>query len=289
MDRSTIAEWWPTNLFGPFQEWIFLKLFIIMAIIAVVRSLITSGFKWQNCDKTKYLLLIVTMFLAIKHVRHQPFFVIAAGSLLYNDFYSSFCPIRSKLSEKAKILLDKFVGFKEITLYSVIIFFGCLFIVFNPPEINIYTSMYPVGSLEFIKQNRLSGNLLTDFNWGSYAAWKLYPQNKIAIDGRYEEVYTKETSDLVTDFTYVLTKDWDKILKKYKVDVILINRTLNSYNLMKQNKNWVEVCQDEISSVFIPANSPKKNFIVPKLDQTTINKTKYTTQIIPEKLLKMML
>jgi hypothetical protein len=52
---------------------------------------------------------------------------------------------------------------------------------------------FPVGAVEWLRDNQMSGRLLVDFNLGSYALWRLYPQFTISVDGRYEEAYPAET------------------------------------------------------------------------------------------------
>jgi len=52
---------------------------------------------------------------------------------------------------------------------------------------------YPVGAVEWLERHGAGGRLLTHFNHGSYAIWRLYPLYQVAIDGRYEETYPQET------------------------------------------------------------------------------------------------
>jgi hypothetical protein len=55
---------------------------------------------------------------------------------------------------------------------------------------------YPVGAVEWLHRHGDGGRLLTHFNHGSYALWRLYPLYQVAIDGRYEETYPEETVEL---------------------------------------------------------------------------------------------
>lgn len=39
------------------------------------------------------------------------------------------------------------------------------------------TELYcPVGAVDYIEHNGLSGNLLVSLSWGEYAFWRLYPE-----------------------------------------------------------------------------------------------------------------
>ena len=52
---------------------------------------------------------------------------------------------------------------------------------------------YPVAALEYLVEHEPGGNVLISFNAGSYALWRLYPRFKVAVDGRYEELYPEST------------------------------------------------------------------------------------------------
>lgn len=69
----------------------------------------------------------------------------------------------------------------------------------SPQTHRLNYGAYPVGALEWLRENRESGDVLVGFAEGSYALWRLYPRFRISMDGRYEEVYPQETVDLVAD------------------------------------------------------------------------------------------
>jgi hypothetical protein len=50
-----------------------------------------------------------------------------------------------------------------------------------------------VDAGRFIAQNRLTGRMLTWFDWGEYAIWQFGPTLKVSMDGRRETVYTEST------------------------------------------------------------------------------------------------
>jgi len=43
---------------------------------------------------------------------------------------------------------------------------------------------------EFMRQNDLSGRMITWFNWGEYAIWHFAPDIQVSMDGRRETIYT---------------------------------------------------------------------------------------------------
>jgi hypothetical protein len=55
---------------------------------------------------------------------------------------------------------------------------------------------FPVGPVEWLERHGAGGRVLTHFNHGSFALWRLYPRYRVAVDGRYEETYPEETVSL---------------------------------------------------------------------------------------------
>jgi len=50
---------------------------------------------------------------------------------------------------------------------------------------------YPVGAVRYLREAPYGGRLLNPFTPGEFLYWTLYPKYRVAIDGRYEEVYTR--------------------------------------------------------------------------------------------------
>ena len=105
--------------------------------------------------------------------------------------------------------------------YGIIFVFGRPFTL-QPPNFELNTLMYePVLAVDYIKQHGLKGNILSEFDWGEYLLWELYPDCKVAFDGRYETVYSKEVS--LEFFNFLKGRgDWKVFLDKYPHDMILI-------------------------------------------------------------------
>ncbi len=74
-----------------------------------------------------------------------------------------------------------------------------------------------------LKQANASGNLVVPFEWGSYASWRLYPQVKVSMDGRYEAAYPETTFMMSLDFHFRLDAHWDQLIRDFPVDFIILD------------------------------------------------------------------
>lgn len=274
MARSHVVEWQPTRLFeGAVTLWLGFKILLTMTIAAIGFDFFKNKFK--NIDITKLLVIAAMLFMALKHIKHQPFFVIAAGSLIYSDCYIMIETLKAKLKFN---LTEKARNISGIFGYSLVIILGFLVIAGTNHQITVPDSKYPIFEVEFIKKNNLKGNLAAPFNWGSYLAYKLYPDCLISIDGRYEEVYPNETEYMATNFLYVRDKNWYELANNYNLDILLLRRKDKSYALIKEKPEWREVFYGPRNSIFVSADYPQKEFEAPDIDIQKIYNDKYKTR-----------
>ena len=251
-------------------------------VLTQVIYLIKDKINYDKLDKTKILILLVMTYLSVTHIRHQSFFILTAGTLLYDEFYSLFNSfiafIREKLKIQNKENVKDFVIIKEITVYFILLIVSLPPLISSNKEIRITETEYPRFAVEFIKINNLKGNLFINFDWGSYAAYKLYPNNLIVMDGRYEEVYNP---DLLLDLKnfHLVKNDWDKIIKDYKTDVMILEKKYPVFNKILNSKEWVLVFENNLSGVFVPSGTQQDKYLMPVPFDEYYNKTKFNTNI----------
>ena len=288
MKRPLITEW--KNSFDKHYLYDYLKykfFLLVMTIVAMVNIAI-ARIADSKLDKTKYILLFVTAYLSIAHIKHQPFFIITAAIFLYDDFYSIFNSLIGKLKALLNIsdkFVSDFVKTKEFIVCSLVVLLSIAYLIQTDGEMKITRIKYPIYAVEFVKRNDLTGNLFVNFTYGSYAAYKLYPKNLIVMDGRYEEVYDTDLINEMRDFHKVTNNNWDKIIKNYKTDVIIIEKDYPAFVKLKQDKKWTLVFSDRDFAVFVPSASARLEYSLPpkhdwfyelnKFDHSVIFKKKY--------------
>ncbi|MBP3924371.1 hypothetical protein J6E39_03930 [bacterium] len=268
MQRADITEWWP--LFSKFHLFGFIPFKIFMVtILGIEAGCIYKNIKengWKNLDKVKLIVLVVTLYLAFSHIKLIPFFVISAAAFCYNDV----CNLISRI---------KMPQYKNKLIYGVLIIVGILpFLIKNISLPLSIEGVYPVREVEFIKINNLKGNLLANFGIGSYLSYKLYPQNKIFMDGRYEEVYPDEYIELLKNF-HLVKPGWDEILEKYPPDIILVEKTYPVFYALKKYKGWYLIFEGDRYGVFIRTSDIKKSYIIPVKDLNYYKNTLFDTDI----------
>lgn len=271
MQRPYIIEWW--GLFSKFYlfKQIKFKLFmfasVIIETISTYKNIKLEGIKawYEKADKIKYIVLLSTLYLAISHVKLLPFFAIATICFVYEDFYNLIKNI-------------KFPQWKEKIVYAFILGISIFTFLIKDFSIPVDLNIYPVKEVEFIKLNNLKGNILSNFGYGSYISYKLYPNNLIYMDGRYEEVYYDYMVPVLKEF-FLAYPNWKQLLTYFPPDIMILEKSYPIYKIISESKDWQNAYESEVFGVFVSNKIAKKNYIRPTDDINYYKNTLFSTGI----------
>ncbi len=248
MPRPEITEW--ASLLGAYQQgWVGgYQLFYYLVLIAVA-VLLALWARWR--ETTPALVLLFTVYLAVKHSRHQVFLALAFGAympLLLTKYFRELTT-RPEFMTRIQRLGPKLPALAVllfICLYAYRVAGNNPFKLEVPPEPSLVSKneqYYPAGAIGYLEQYNLSGKLLVHFNWGEYCLWRLYPRCLVAIDGRYETVYPESLCKEYFDFL-MGREGWRNFLEHYPPDLILIDIRFRVYGLLSRDQKWRQVYAD---------------------------------------------
>ncbi len=108
---------------------------------------------------------------------------------------------------------------------------------------------FPLKAVDYIIANPIEGNMFNEFTWGGYLLYRLWPEQKVFIDGQtdfYGEDLTREFADV-----YNANINFEDILNKYSVNwVIVRQRSKLAYELEKNPGLWMLDYKDELSVIY---------------------------------------
>lgn len=252
MKRPFVDEW--GSVFSTLGNFTYLNILVLITSIFTLLNL-----RYLNKDKVfKILLIILILIVAITHSRHIPFFAIVCAFYLPG--------LITELLEAEGYKIEELNTTKNIlpAIFVVISIFLLTFTFVKDGKVNynveittITTPMhvgYPVNTAIFIKNNKLTGNIITNFNWGEFIIYNLYPDIKVSLDGRYETVYPEE---VVEDNMRFISgnKEWYSILMKYRPDFVLVSKYDPVYILMLSQSGWPLIYTDNEGLLFM---TPRK-------------------------------
>lgn len=245
MPRPDIGEWlsiWQAYHAGTYPWPILL---ILLALILFSLLVMRKKEKWELPE---ILVGVVTLGLGIRSVRLMPFFALALCTLLppalkyYEDY------LRLKLKTN-----DLFSSARRVFAWVLLALSAVILVIFfklAPFSLSIPSGpYYPVGAMRYLEYYHLSGKLLVYYNWGEYVIFHLYPQFRVAFDGRYETVYPPEVCRRYWDFLWA-RPHWKAFLEQYPPDFILWPRNSETASLLAREPAWRIVYADKFCVLF---------------------------------------
>ena len=234
-----ITEWGPVSIFD--FSYFRLKSLSVLFVLSIFAK--KGGYRYREI-----VIIAIAMIYGFLHQRHTPIFAILAAPFLavkLSDIWKRL-GLKRRLNSFSShlvlcIVISLIIGYQLSYTSNRYIKTG-----FN---IIVDPNIYPVRAIRFIKANHVRGNMLLPFEWGEYAIWKLYPDCRVSIDGRFRTVYPQEVLD-DQFMAFKSEKAWDRLLDKYPSDIILARRNYISRRMVTERKDWICIYSDNMSFVF---------------------------------------
>jgi len=218
--------------------------------------------RWERID---VLVLAAAAWQAASHIRHVALFSLAvlallavplsdAVSRLFPQLHASWSlPGRRWWRWTAAVLILVFLAVVHVRGVREIWNCGL-----RPWDIAVEARAgvpgMPVAAVAEMRRRGLQGNLLTDYGWGQFILWHLWPDVRVAIDGRYRTVYPAEIEEALIALQTAASSDAERtpLLDDFPTDLVLapVGGSLESY--LKRRSGWTETYRDEQAVVYVP-------------------------------------
>jgi hypothetical protein len=112
----------------------------------------------------------------------------------------------------------------------------------------------PVAAVREMQDRGLEGNLLTDYGWGQFALWHLWPEVKVAFDGRYRTVYPAviEAALLALQSKSAREGDRTPLLDDFPTQFVLAPAGGSLERVLNGRSDWKEVYRDGQAVLYAP-------------------------------------
>ena len=239
------------------------------------------------------LLLAAAMYFSIEHIRFQALFavlVVVIGGNIFPELKAQ--TTTAKIPSEEKPITRRQLLSRQISsaIPIVIVLFALSLVgtriadlvteryYVDSGQITLFGAgsswWFPERAAEFILNERLPANLFHDYTLGGYVTWKLGPQYRDFVDGRYmpfgAELFTEQRNlvSLPPD-----APEWRSAEEQWNLNTILfpVSRYagLGSFPLQDycQSANWKLVYLDDTGAVFL-RNRPENSAWLAKLAKT---------------------
>ena len=198
-------------------------------------------------------LLIFVSYMALYSVRHVSVFAIVVAPILLKMSsgiaeslprrLSEFYQARRKLfADLDAQLVGKLWPAVAVSMVLGLALTGAVRVSFND-------KIFPVAAVEFLKREKLSGNMFNNDEFGDYLIFSAWPQYRVFTDGRSDMYGEKHGSPYLK--VAGVQPGWKDILQRYAVSWIFFpTQTALSAALLEQ-PDWHAIYSDKVATIFV--------------------------------------
>jgi len=255
-----ISEFQSFNFHHPVT--LYFEPMLLLGLAAAVWSL-------SRRDYVHALLITGWAHLALVAVRNTPIFMIVASvpvavmlEKVMEDLPGSHLAIwlRHAASRVMRFAADFGEADSLPRLHVASAAAGCLLVALfyapNAPAMcraEYNAARYPAKAVELLQKDGRADTIFTDDTWGGYLIYRLYPANKVFIDGR-SDFYGSSFNEKYLDVMNV-RYDWEKNLDEYHVNAILLPVETPLAATLKQSPRWHAAYDDGVAILFRAADA----------------------------------
>ena len=248
---ANLIEWHPPYLWG--RPYAFDILLYLAAAILI--------YSWRRVRWQDWALFAAFAAASLAAFRNTPLMAFLAPVLI-----ASYFPIRLRLPRFSAWLLPLLlVGGLVFGLAS-----GSFF------QLRAATWKFPVAAAGFVLQNKIPGPLFNTWEDGGYLIWRLWPEQRVFIDGRaLSESANRDYREIIYNFgsdTGHVVGPRAELLRRYGIQSVVTNTfeyiTGAIYPLalaLADSPDWQLVYDDSRSVVFVRAAQPDQSAVPVKL------------------------
>lgn len=234
-----------------------------LSILALIVSFII-GFIHSRGRIFELLTAAVFTVLAIKMIRNFGPYAFVFTAVVAANLGEIQIDLDTKAKKIGRAIFYSLLILAMILLTRVVIN-NRLYARLDPPE--RFGLTIPAGSeggIKFIRQNGIHGPLFNNFDVGSFLIWKLYPAERVFVDGR-PEAYSVDFFERVYKPMQTDPALWRKYSEQYGINYIFFAHTDITpwaqvfLQHITADPNWPLVYLDQTTAIFLkraPANDP---------------------------------
>jgi hypothetical protein len=222
--------------------------FALMLILALV----ALGYRGRRSGLVETMLVIALAVASLRQARQISLFVLVAAPViaaaareLLSLISPSLARSRPSTSSRSRTALNLVL----LAAFAVAALLRVGSVLADQPRAE--QRYYPVAAVDFILERNLSGPLLNRYDWGGYLIWKLYPRERVFIDGR-SDLYGLTGDRVVKQYfqSYLGSEGWREPLDAYKIRLALISPDAPLASLLNQEPEWKKVYEDEQAAIY---------------------------------------
>jgi hypothetical protein len=207
----------------------------------------------KRLNVTESLLVLLFTYMSLYASRHIPLFAIIITPILLRHLQSLLQKFDNRLtrfflmrSNNLELINASAKGhlWPLISLVAV-----CAFALDGKIEFKFDESKLPVAAVEFLKNEKVSGNMFNDDEFGDYLIYAAWPEYKVFIDGRedvYGELWVRQYLRVAN-----IQPGWNKVIDQNNITWVFSSAKSPLSTILLDNKEWRLIYADNVAHVYV--------------------------------------
>ncbi len=250
--RVVIVEWQPlaTAALEHWQQHRFLVSNYDIGIAMIAATGISWALTIEATDLPLFAIAAVMAIAAFISNRNLPIAMITLAAPLGRHFpraWQKMVPAKASIERQQR---SGWINQAVLVTLSILIFVQGGFFSRSLEA----ADPYPASAVEFMKQHKLQGKILSTFQWGMYMIWNMPSESRLFIDGRYDTLFPL---DIIYKFALFNFNQpgGETVLAEFPPDFVLIKPDSGSRELMDTRGDWKLIYQDASSMLYAKQDS----------------------------------
>lgn len=245
-NRELIAEWAPLFQFSNLDPWTVLLVALLLGVL-LFAWLLAQRKLASIADLPAWLWLLSCLplaWMALNSIRHVPILAIWTAPVL-----ALLAQAASSRWASAKVWET---GWQAVTCVIALPAFLGIGFALSDPAPRIAAGNFPFEAAAFLRLNQLKGNVYAPLEWGSFLTWKLYPDVRVAMDGRNVTLFP---SAMVRENLMVVLPEGDpEAPLRYPTDYLLLPQRTVVVERVGRDPRWQVLYEDRATVLFVRAD-----------------------------------
>ena len=127
---------------------------------------------------------------------------------------------------------------------------------------NVLGATHPCGAVNFLRDNKLTGNVYNTLRWGAYITWEMYPAIKVAMDGRNVSLFPRPMVEENLTFYNARADAIDlEVPLRYHTDFLLLPSDMPGRARVLADRRWHLIFQDDDSILLVRADEAHQSIV----------------------------
>jgi hypothetical protein len=219
-------------------------LFLVIGVLAVSK---------KRLNIIELMLILLFIYMPLYSIRYVPLFAVISAPIISKYIQL----LLDESNGKVKLFLDNRSlrissidsSAKGLLLPILSVIFVLYLSLLGEIRFNFDKKSKPVDAVEFIKKEKINGNMFNNDEFGDYIIYAAWPQYRVFFDGR-SDMYGTEMMKEYFKVTRI-QPDIDNVLEKYRIDWIIYDSGSSLSVYLLQKKDWKLIYSDGVADIFV--------------------------------------